>query len=295
MTQPAPVHLATKDLFRLDGRTILITGGAGAVGSTVACALLESGADVVLLDLPASPSAATTQLLEEAATTHGTRFQYHPLNVTHESAYPPLFTSLRPSLRHPLRGLVACAGISGEADACSYSMSDFRHILDVNVSGTFLAAQAVAQEMRRERVGGSMVFVASMSGSVSNRGLNTSAYNASKSALLQLARSLAAEWGHVQNTFPGNPVSETKPELGNGPREAFPPIRVNTLSPGHIETPISEGARARGLTGEWAGQNMLGRISRAEEFRGPVMFLLGEGASYMTGADLRVDGGHCAW
>jgi NAD(P)-dependent dehydrogenase (short-subunit alcohol dehydrogenase family) len=125
---------------------------------------------------------------------------------------------------------------------------------------------------------------ASISGHISNHGINTAAYNASKAAVHQLARSLAAEWGHPQNTFPGSTVTETNPNPSQEPRKAYPPIRVNTISPGHIDTPLSAEARKRGLTDEWARQNMLGRISVPEEFRAPVLFLLGEGSSYVTGS-----------
>ncbi|KAJ4373411.1 hypothetical protein N0V83_003706 [Neocucurbitaria cava] len=157
-------------------------------------------------------------------------------------------------------------------------------ILDINVSGTFLIAREIAKEMHHANVSGSIVLFASMSGHVSNRGINTSAYNASKAAVHQLARSLAAEWGHPQNTFPGSTLSDTNPTASMDPRQVYPPIRVNTISPGHIDTPLSEEARKRGLTDEWAKQNMLGRISMTEEYRAPVLFLLGDGSSYMTGA-----------
>jgi NAD(P)-dependent dehydrogenase (short-subunit alcohol dehydrogenase family) len=191
---------------------------------------------------------------------------------------------IRSNLRYPIRGLVTCAAISGESDACEYPVEIFRRILDVNIAGTFLIARAVANEMHRENVTGSVVLIASMSGHVSNKGINTSAYNASKAAVHQLARSLAAEWGHPQNTFPGSTATETNPNPSNEPRKIYPSIRVNTLSPGHIDTPLSEAARARGLTMQWAKQNMLGRISQPEEYKGPVLFLLADASSYMTGA-----------
>lgn len=294
MTFPAPVEIATKDLFRLDGRTILISGGAGAVGTTVGKAILESGGDAVFVDMAPSPNEETWKTIKEIAATNGTRAWYHEVNVTDADSIAPLFDTIRNELRYPLRGLVACAGISGECDACDYPIEVFRKILDVNITGTFTITQAVAKEMHRANVTGSIVLIASMSGWVTNRGINTSAYNASKSAIHQLGRSLAAEWAHPQNTFPGRTPGDANPNPDIA-RKAYPPIRVNTLSPGHIETPIAGAAKARGLVDEWEKQNMLGRISQKEEYRAPCLFLLADGSSYMTGADLRVDGGHCAW
>jgi len=178
-------------------------------------------------------------------------------------------------LRSPLRGLVPSAGISGEVDAVDYSPGDFRKILDINVMGTFLCAQAVAREMHEHNSEGSIVLIASMSGSVANKGVNTSAYNSSKSAVIQLARSLAAEWG-------------AKPGKA--------PIRVNSLSPGYIATTLSAGARNRpGVLKQWVDDNMLHRISLPEEYRAPVLFLLGDGSRFLTGHDLKCDGGHTAW
>lgn len=134
------------------------------------------------------------------------------------------------------------------------------HVLDVNIAGTFLITHAAAIEMHRADVSGSIVLIASMSGHVSNRGINTSAYNASKDAVHQLARSLAAEWRHPRINFPGSTVTETNPHPSTEPRKVYLPIRVNSLNPGHIGTPLSEAARVRGWTDEWANQNMLGKI-----------------------------------
>jgi NAD(P)-dependent dehydrogenase (short-subunit alcohol dehydrogenase family) len=215
---------------------------------------------------------------------HERKAIYAQVNVQNEESITTAFQMIRPQLRYPIQGLVCCAAISGESDACDYSADIFRRILDVNITGTFLTARAAAHEMHRANVDGSIVLIASMSGHVSNKGINTSAYNASKSAVHQLARSLAAEWGHPQNTFPGSTATETNPNPSTEPRSVYPPIRVNTLSPGHIDTPLSEAARVRGLTDEWAKQNMLGRISQPEEYRASVLFLLSRGSSYMTGS-----------
>lgn len=109
------------------------------------------------------------------------------------------------------------------------------------------------------------------------KGINGAAYNASKSAVHQVGRSLAVEWGHPQNTFAYYPSGQPK-------REGHPPIRVNTISPGHIEIILTKEAQETGLVDDWAKQNMLGRISQVEEYRAAVLFLLGDGSSYMTGA-----------
>lgn len=91
-----------------------------------------------------------------------------------------------------------------------------------------------------------------------------------------MARNLAAEWGNDGS---------------------HPPIRVNTLSPGYIETPITLPTvnSIPGLRDLWESGNMLGRLSTVEEHKASILFLLADGSSYVTGADLRADAGHCSW
>lgn len=107
------------------------------------------------------------------------------------------------------------------------------------------------------------------------QGVDTTAYNASKAAILQMARSLAAEWGS---------------------RPGYPLIRVNTISPGYIRTRMTEETLSEpGMEQLWSEENMLSRLSYADEYRGPILFLLSDASSFVTGADLKVDGGHTAW
>ncbi|GCB23719.1 D-arabinitol 2-dehydrogenase [Aspergillus awamori] len=267
-------------LFRLDNRTIIsispgITGATGFLGTTLAIAILESGGDVVCLDLASAPNSPDWNKVEAAAQKHARQLSYYPLDVTDESGVEKTFTQFIPTLRYPLKGIVACAGLSRNGPATEFPVSSFRRMLDINVTGTFLVAQAAAREMLRTNTTGSMVFVASMSGYVSNKGVDTAGYNASKAAVHQLTRSLAAEWGS---------------------RVGMPLIRVNSLSPGYIRTAATaEALQKPGMESQWVGDNMLFRLSTADEFRAPVLFMLGDGSSFMTGADLRVDGGHCAW
>ncbi|UQC81289.1 short-chain dehydrogenase [Colletotrichum lupini] len=114
-----------------------------------------------------------------------------------------------------------------------------------------------------------------MSAHGSNKGVDTVAYNSSKSAVVQMARSLAAEWGS---------------------RADIPLIRVNSISPGCIRTRMAEGPLSNpDMEREWTNGNMLMRLSEAHEYRGPITFLLSDASSFMTGSDVRVDGGHTAW
>ena len=105
--------------------------------------------------------------------------------------------------------------------------------------------------------------------------MTSSAYNASKAAVLQLSRSLAAEWGNAKD---------------------MPVIRVNTISPGYIKTRMtSTDLLDAAVEKHWMEGNMLQRLSEADEYRGAVQYLLSDASSFVTGADIRVDGGHTAW
>ncbi|KAL1861599.1 hypothetical protein VTK73DRAFT_6998 [Phialemonium thermophilum] len=271
--RPGP-RVPTSDLLRLDGRTIVVTGAAGFLGLEVAGAILEVGGDVISMDIVSSPPAEPWKQLQETAKKHGRKIQYFRVDVTDPDSISDTFSTLGAELAHPIRGLVAAAGVSENGPAHEFSVERFRRLIDINVVGTFSVAKAVALEMKKADVGGSMVLVASMSGTVANKGVDTAAYNTSKSGVLQLGRSLAAEWGS---------------------RKGMPLIRVNTLSPGYIRTAATaEALKMPGMETQWTGDNMLYRLSTVDEFRGPVLFLLSEASSFITGADLRVDGGHCA-
>lgn len=107
--------------------------------------------------------------VKATAAKNGTRVWYHELDVTDADAFSPVFDNIRKQIRHPLRGLVACTGISAVCDATSYPIDAFRKILDVNIAGTFLTAQAVGKEIQKTDVTGSVILIASMSGWNSNK------------------------------------------------------------------------------------------------------------------------------
>ncbi|KAI5838817.1 hypothetical protein DFP73DRAFT_502608 [Morchella snyderi] len=270
----APTFLGTQKRlpeFNLVDRVVLVSGGARGLGLAQSEALLEAGAKVYALDRLEKPSPEFYQVQAKAQKDLGTSLHYHQIDVRDEVNLNKTIEKIGKE-NGRLDGLIAAAGIQQETTAFDYNAADFNRMLEVNVTGVFLTAQAAAKQMVKFGNGGSIVMIASMSGTIANKGLACPAYNTSKSAVLQLARNLAAEWG-VHG------------------------IRVNTISPGYILTAMVEDLFVKfpERKAEWSTQNMLGRLSQPKEYRGAAVFLLSDASTYMTGADLIMDGGHHSW
>lgn len=150
--------------------------------------------------------------------------------------------------------------------------------MSVNYTGVFLSARACARQMLKYKIQGSICLIASMSGTIANRGFKASVYNSSKAAVVQLAKNLAMEWGRMN-------------EDGSGG------IRVNCLSPGHILTPMVKKNFERGEASkeEWEDNNMLGRISIPEEYKSAGLFLLSRASSYMVGIPIVINDYRLMW
>lgn len=200
----------TNPLFSLSNRTIAITGAGRGLGLTLAHAIVDAGAHVACLDILPTPDPAMWATLLSLANAAGVTATYDVCDVTSENDVQIVFekiSSHATSLGAELRGVVACAGIQKILKAVEYPAAEFERMLRVNTTGVFLTSKWAAKCMMARGVQGSIVLIASMSGSVGNRGLICSAYNTSKAAVIQMGRSLAQEWG-------------------------MDGIRVNTLSPG---------------------------------------------------------------
>ncbi|KAI0466903.1 D-arabinitol 2-dehydrogenase [Xylaria cf. heliscus] len=267
-------HSSHSALFSLSNKTIAITGGGRGLGITLASAVLGAGGHVACLDILAEPEVTEWATLREMAEGFGLGLSYHRVDVTDEEALSRIFDKIDLRSSHlgaPFYGSIACAGIQQSVPAINYAKVDFDRIQHVNVTGTFLTAKHTARLLVKNGVCGSIVLIASMSGQIANRGLTCAAYNTSKAAVQQLCRSLAQEWGQYG-------------------------IRINTLSPGYIRTNMTDEllATAPDLEKVWMAGALLNRLGVPEDFKAPAIFLLSSGSSFMTGADLRVDGGHCA-
>ncbi|PCG95432.1 Glucose/ribitol dehydrogenase [Penicillium occitanis (nom. inval.)] len=267
------VYLGTKNRmpeFVLTDKVVCVSGAGRGLGLVQAEALLEAGAIVYALDRLPEPSEDFARIQTKASTL-GTKIEYRRIDVRDTELLNTVIEEIA-NVEGRMDGLVAAAGIQQETPALEYTAKDANTMMEVNVTGVFMTAQAVAKQMIRFGNGGSIVMIASMSGTIANKGLICPAYNASKAAVIQLGRNLAAEWGQYN-------------------------IRVNTISPGYIVTQMVENLFVQfpERREEWPKQNMLGRLSRPEEYRGAAVFLISDASSFMTGSDLRMDGGHAAW
>ncbi|WVW82649.1 hypothetical protein I302_104660 [Kwoniella bestiolae CBS 10118] len=279
---PTPLStLATPALFALSDRTIIVSGGGRGLGLSVARGCLEAGANVAAVDLLPVPTEPEWSEYQEIAKANGVSLSYYNLDISNSDAVQQVFTRIfqdAPS-KSPIRGMFLAAGVPSSLTVLDSSIEYWRKVFDVNTAGSFLCCKAFADEwLRRNKTdgspgvgGASIVLTASVAGHVANRQIPCSAYSASKAAVIQMAKSFAAEWG----------------KLG---------IRVNAVSPGYIKTVMTAGivAARPGYEEDMVNSTLLGRASTGDEYRGPAVFLLSEASSFIIGADIVVDGGHAA-
>lgn len=163
------------------------------------------------------------------------------------------------------RGLVANAGIVRFGPLIDLDLDDWRAVVDVNLTGTFVTSRAVARRMAAAGTGGSMVTVTSMNGVAP--GPNAGAYGPTKAAVALLTKQMALEWAPHQ-------------------------IRCNAVAPGLIDAGMSEPIYADDDIRARRSQRVpLGRLGTADDVAGAVLFLLSDAAAYITGTELLVDGG----
>ncbi|KAK7421667.1 hypothetical protein QQZ08_009841 [Neonectria magnoliae] len=268
-----PRHLLPE--FSMKDKVVVVSGGARGLGLVQIEALLEAGAKVHAIDRLPSPETDPTSnfshIAKRAREELGTSLTYHQVDVRDVPQLNKIFEGIADETGR-LDGLIAAAGINQETPALEYTAEDADRMMSINFTGCFMTAQAAARQMIRLKQPGSICLIASMSATIANKGMIAPVYNPSKAAVVQLSRNLASEWGQYG-------------------------IRVNTLSPGYILTQM-----LRNLFNDyperetkWPEENMLNRISNPEEYRGAAVFLLSDASSFMTGSDLRIDGGHAAW
>lgn len=243
--------------FRLDGRTALITGGSRGLGLEIAAALAEAGARVALLARREKFFDEARRALPEALCITG--------DVTSAADLARAVAETTAAFGPPAI-LVNAAGISWGAPAMEMPEAKIHEVLAVNITGAFLAAQAVAPAMRQAGWG-KILNIASIVGlkGTPPEVLDAAAYSASKGGLIALTRDLAVKWGRFG-------------------------IRVNALAPGYFPTRMSQTILPQAQPYVEA-QAPIPRLGRSGELGGAALYLCSPASDYVTGQVLSVDGG----
>ena len=254
----APPGSGTDDQWRLDGHVALVTGASAGLGARFARVLHAAGAHVIA-------TARRANRLEELAQQCGNRIQVIAGDIADPHHRQAVLETLRPHGR--LDVLVNTAGICDDGPLDQQSLDDLRRVVEVNLIAVIDLCRLTA-DLLRAAPAASVINVASMYGIVASRS-PMAAYNATKAALINLTRHLAAVWGQ------------------DG-------VRVNALAPGYFPTELTGFLADPGFAQSVRDRTLLGRTPEPGELDGPLLFLATGASSYMTGQALVIDGGWTA-
>jgi NAD(P)-dependent dehydrogenase (short-subunit alcohol dehydrogenase family) len=247
--------------FNLDGKVALVTGAGSGLGRQFAETLASAGATVVL-------AARRREKLEETAAlvrAAGRTAVCVELDVTDALSITNCIRETASEVGVP-DILVNNAGIAKQAFLTDISEAEWDAVIDTNLKGVFMVAQAVAKSMINAGKPGSIVNIASILGLRVSKSL--ASYIAAKSAVVQLTKAMAIEWARHD-------------------------IRVNALAPGYFITEMNERQFADGAGDKFLQARVpLRRVGELREIAGPLLLLASDAGSYMTGSILVVDGGH---
>lgn len=248
-----------EEMFGLKGKTAIVTGAGRGIGQVIAAGLAKAGAEVVIISR--SGAEETVRMIEK----DGGRAYELRGDVTREDQVDAVISGIM-ERSGKIDILINNAGICIHKGTLEASIEEWKSVIDINLTGEYIMARAVGRTMIENGVRGSIVNIASMSGTIVNIPQWQASYNASKAGIIHLTKSLAAEW------------------IDYG-------IRVNSLSPGYIATPMSADVPQE-LKDAWEPLMPMHRMGEPEELIPAVLYLVSPMAGYTTGTDVIVDGGY---
>lgn len=256
-------------------KVCLVTGAARGLGNEFCRAFAQSGCtELAILDLKEEEAQSAAEELVKAACVDSEMdpSDYRVIGIGCDvSSELSVQQAFRRVMDHYGRidSVVASAGIVENYSAFDYPFDRIKRLYDINVHGAFFTAREAARNMIPQG-GGSIVLVASMSANIVNIPQPQTPYNAAKAAVKHMAASLAVEW-------------------------AKKGVRVNCLSPGYMLTKLTRTILAHDteLKKTWESLTPMGRMGDPEDLAGAIIFLASDASRFMTGSEIRVDGGYC--
>ena len=243
-------------LFSLQGKTALITGAAGGIGSALAEALYNAGATVALCDINMEALDAVKNKLGENA-------HVFALDMANPAAFKPVCADVA-KINGRIDILINCAGINKREGMADVQEATYDRIMDINLKGVFFLSTAVAVYMKEQKSGSIINIGSHNTGAILG---GVSVYGASKSGVVSLTRSMAVEWAKYN-------------------------IRANCISPGHIKTELTTATWEHPQRSKYLLERIaLARPGAPEDITGLAILLASDASSYITGEEFRVDGG----
>jgi NAD(P)-dependent dehydrogenase (short-subunit alcohol dehydrogenase family) len=252
------IIMSIMDKFCIKGKKAFVTGGARGIGKSISIALAEAGVDIAIVDMDIEEGVKTAKELE----TYGVKAFAVKTDVTNPDEVNKMIEIILKEFG-TIDIVFNNAGICINQKAEEMTYEAWKKVIDINLTGVFLIAQAAGKVMIKNKCG-TIINTASMSGHIVNQPQPQSAYNASKAGVIMLTKSLATEWA------PYN-------------------VKVNSISPGYIGTEMT--LSAKDWIPTWLESTPVKRMGRPDELQGIVLYLASEASTFTTGSDILVDGG----
>jgi len=252
------------DMFSLKGKVVVVTGASGAKGMGIEAArgCAEMGANLAITY--SSRPEGGEKNAKELAEKYGVKVKAYKCDVGNYDNVAKLVSDVIKEFGK-IDAFIANAGRTADSGILDGTVEAWNEVIQTDLNGTFHCAKAVGHHFK-EQGKGSFVITASMSGHIANFPQEQTSYNVAKAGCIHMARSLANEWRDF--------------------------ARVNSISPGYIDTGLSDFVDKQ-TQDLWKSMIPMGRDGEAKELKGAYVYLCSDASSYTTGADIIIDGGYC--